>query len=133
MISVTHFWFGSVAVNSRLRSALGDGVRSVSAGSQHSTLFASDGKCRFPHQPGNPFARDALSLLLQLHLDAWTPISASVRDKDLFNFLRSSSIFALAPAGRTLTPGIQATDPSTPRTWHMTTMGNSCLCCSINC
>jgi hypothetical protein len=55
-----------------------------------------------------PPSRMGAPLVLQLPLDARTPISASVPDKDLPNLLCELSIFSLALAGRALTPGIKA-------------------------
>lgn len=72
----------------------------ISFGSQHPTRFSSGGKCRLTHQPGNPLAGNASSLITQFLLDAWTPISALMAAKHLLNLLRDLSIFSLALTGR---------------------------------
>jgi hypothetical protein len=84
-------------------------VGRVSCGGLHPMPFLLGRKSRLTHEPGHPFASDASPLILQLPLDARTPVSASVRDKDLSDLLRKLSIFSLTLAGRTLAPGIQAT------------------------
>jgi hypothetical protein len=42
-------------------------------------------------------------------MDAWTPISASVCDKDLPDLTSESSIFSVVLAGSTLAPGVEST------------------------
>lgn len=81
----------------------------ISPGGQHPTSFAPGAHVRLTHKSSHPLARDASPLILQLSIDTRTPISASMRDKDLPNLLRKLSIFSLALAGRTLAPGIKAT------------------------
>src|SRR5579884_1925807 len=61
------------------------------------------------HQPGDPFARDASPLILQFHMNTWTAISTSVRDKNLPNLLSQLSIFSFALTGRALAPSVVAT------------------------
>src|SRR5260370_29139975 len=81
----------------------------IGPGGQHPTAFAPGTHVRVTHTSGHPLARDASPLILQLSIDTRTPISASMRNKDLPNLLRKLSIFSLARACRTLAPGRKAT------------------------
>jgi hypothetical protein len=80
----------------------------VSVGGQHPTPFAPGTQFCLTHQSSYPFAGDASPPVFEVTMDAWTPISALVGNKDLPNLLREESIFSLALAGRTLAPGIKA-------------------------
>src|SRR5579875_356372 len=81
----------------------------VSFGGQHPTSFALGRERGFTHQPGHSFARSIAPLILQLTMNAWAAISASMGSVNLPNLLCELSIFSCAPAGRPLAPGIQAT------------------------
>src|SRR6266446_8618162 len=81
---------------------------SVSFGGQHPTSFAPGAQVCLTHQPRHPFAREASPVVLQLCMDARTPISASVCDKDLPDLASQLSIFSAASADRTLAPGVES-------------------------
>ena len=109
MISVTHLVLGSVAVHSRCKT-LG------ATGWLASRLVVSTRRClRRAASSASPIkratrqAREASALLVQLSVDARTPISALMLVKHLPNFLGEESSFSLALTGRALAPGIKAT------------------------
>src|SRR5581483_2935882 len=83
-------------------------MRRVSAGGQHPALFAAGRKLRLAHQPGYPFARRASPLIFEFTMNAWTPISPLMRDKNLLNLLRKLSIFPCALTSRTFAPSVKA-------------------------
>lgn len=54
------------------------------------------------------FAGSVESLIFELGVQAWTPVSLLMSDPDLPNRVRKLSLVAGAPTGRVLAPGRQA-------------------------
>src|SRR5579883_2445205 len=77
----------------------------IAFGGLDPTRFSPGTHLRLTHQSRPPLASDASPLVFQLAMDAWAPVSASVRDNDLPDLLNQLSIFSAASAGRTLAPG----------------------------
>lgn len=80
----------------------------VSSGGLSPTPFAPGTHLSLTHEPCYSFTCDMPPSIFQLAMDAWTPIPASVCDKDLLNLLHQLSIFLVVPAGRTPAPGIKS-------------------------
>ncbi len=108
-MSVTHFWFGSVAVNSRCKR--------LGATGWEASLRVVTTRRRFPlaHSPASHISRatrlreQLISWSFNESIEARTAVSALMRDKYLLYLFSESSIFSLMEAGRTLAPSIQAT------------------------
>ncbi len=83
-------------------------MRSVPPRGNHPTPFAPSAQSCLAHQPGHPFAREAPSLVAQLDLNTWTPVSLLMVLKDLSNMGGELSIFSPALTGRALAPGVKA-------------------------
>jgi hypothetical protein len=80
----------------------------VSSGGLYPTPFAHGTYLSLTHEPRYSFACDVPPWIFQLALDAWTPLSASVCDKNLPNLLHQLNIFLVVSAGRTPAPGIKS-------------------------
>src|ERR687888_82501 len=84
-------------------------MRKIAVGGEHAPPFAFGAQACLTHQPSDSFARDASSPILQLNMQAWTAVSATMSAKFLSNLFGESGIFSLALTGWTLAPGVKAT------------------------
>src|SRR5581483_8263971 len=93
-------------------------MRKIAACGEHASPFAFGTQARLTHQLGNSFARDASSPILQLDMQAWTAVSATMSAKFLSNLFGELGIFSLALTGWTLAPSVKATFRDTKHSAH---------------